>query len=245
MSLRSRSSAAPVAVVVVSPAYHSLKTLSSAALWLIQHQQYYHVGYVLIEYVTQIAIQQLSPAEQADMYAHLERAGLRAEVAHVGPLAVISAAASQLGGAQGEGGASSSSAAAFLGQRLMRHLMMVQPNTNTNNNNYSAGLAQRMMGLLFANNNSNATAPVEGDDVMQRGLFALVGEAMRAVVGRHPLLPNILLETHGREAVSAYLSHGEAEGGNNNQPQKKNGSNGSGIGKPPPADPHLAGPKRL
>ena len=71
---------------------HTVWELSEAALWLLQHEQYYRVGYVLLEYVTHVAIAKLSPEEQAAMYARLEQsAGLKEEVQTVTPLQVLAA----------------------------------------------------------------------------------------------------------------------------------------------------------
>jgi hypothetical protein len=74
------------------PSLHTLREISLAAMWLIQNrQQYAPVGYLLLEYVTGIALAHLPEAERARIQAHLQRAGLATEVARAGPLAVLSA----------------------------------------------------------------------------------------------------------------------------------------------------------
>ena len=74
------------------PSLHTLREISLAAMWLIQNrQQYAPVGYLLLEYVTGIALAHLPEAERARIQAHLQRAGLATEVAQAGPLAVLSA----------------------------------------------------------------------------------------------------------------------------------------------------------
>ena len=54
-----------------------------------QNEQYCHLGYVLLEYVTQLTIRQLPDAEQDVLYADLASAGLRDEVLRVGPMTLL------------------------------------------------------------------------------------------------------------------------------------------------------------
>ena len=76
------------------PTLHTVKELSLATLWLLQHEQYYHVGYALLEYVTHVAIERLPPEERAAMYQHMEEksAGLKSQVQTATLLNVLAAA---------------------------------------------------------------------------------------------------------------------------------------------------------
>lgn len=91
------------------PTLHTVKELSLATLWLLQHEQYYHVGYALLEYVTHVAIERLPPEERAAMYQHMEEksAGLKSQVQTatlLNVLAAASASASSSSSSSGGGG---------------------------------------------------------------------------------------------------------------------------------------------
>ena len=84
--------------VPTTPTLHTVQELSAAALWLLQHEEYYRVGYVLLEYVTRTAIERLPEAERKAMYARLEAGGLDAEVRSVTPLKLLATLSQMKGG---------------------------------------------------------------------------------------------------------------------------------------------------
>jgi hypothetical protein len=88
------------------PTLHTVKELSLATLWLLQHEQYYHVGYALLEYVTHVAIERLPPEERAAMYRHMEEksAGLKSQVQTATLLNVLAAASASASSSSGGGG---------------------------------------------------------------------------------------------------------------------------------------------
>ena len=72
-----------------TPSLRTVQELSAAALWLLQHEEYYRVGYVLLEYVTRTAIERLPEADRKAMYARLKEGGLEVEVQTATPLKLL------------------------------------------------------------------------------------------------------------------------------------------------------------